>query len=146
MSLPQDELALPENLEEAEEQRAQLTLDVQSIQAQLGDKQRTDENGKRLTSREYWAWKKRAQHALNQRLNDLRAVKQWIRERKRGLSTPVIETQEEVTVDEAVGHLRQLCQIFSKLQEEQVEFSEEERIQTDAAAHFLRRALPNDPH
>jgi hypothetical protein len=145
MSITQDEFALPTSLDEAEERRAQLTLDVQSIQAQLGDKQRTDENGKRLTSKEYWAWKKRAQHALNQRLNELRAVKQWIRDKKRGLSVPALEIDAGASLEEAVGHVHQLALILSKLDDEEVEFSKEERIQIDAAGHFLRRVVAKQP-
>jgi len=70
-----------QTLEEAEEFRQELTLEVQNIQAQLGDKQRTDDDGHRLTSTEYWAWKKKAQHALNQKLSELREVKKWMREK-----------------------------------------------------------------
>jgi hypothetical protein len=140
MSTTAEEYAVPESLHEAEERRAQLTLDVQSIQAQLGDKQRTDEEGHRLTSNEYWAWKKKAQHALNQRLVELRVVKEWIRKTKRGLVQPKeVEVSKETSLDESVGHVRQLHTVLVSLQGEEVEFSEEERIQIDAAGYFLRR-------
>jgi hypothetical protein len=140
MSTTAEDFDLPDSLESAEIRRKQLTLDVQSIQAQLGDKQRTDEDGNRLSSKEYWAWKKRAQHALNQKLDELRAVKHWIREKKRSLVTPIEDVSGTVTVEEAVGHLRQLHRMLTKLQEEGVEFSADEFTQIDAAGHVLRRS------
>lgn len=80
---PADSLKPPRDLADAESRRQQVTLDVQSIQAQLGDKQRTDDKGRRLQAREYWAWKKKAQHALNQKLDELRLLKAYIRENRR---------------------------------------------------------------
>lgn len=69
-------------IEEAELHRQRLTLEVQTIQAQLGDRRRVDEHGKRLTSNEYWQWKRRATHALNRKLEELRAVKSWIKDNR----------------------------------------------------------------
>jgi len=136
----QEEFDLPKDLDEAEERRVQLTLDVQGIQAQLGDKQRTDDSGRRLSSQEYWNWKKRAQHALNFKLNELRAIKKWIKDTKRSMAAPVVEVVGSATLEEAVGHLAQLYQIISDLREEEVEFNESELAKIFAAGNFLRRA------
>lgn len=141
MSTTAEEYKTPTSLHEAESRRAQLTLDVQNIQAQLGDKQRVDENGQRLTSNEYWAWKKKAQRVLNQRLVELRMTKEWIRKTKKRLSIPVIEVSKETHLEESVGHLRQVHAVLVSLQNEEVEFTEEERIQIDAAGYFLRRVI-----
>jgi hypothetical protein len=146
MSTTAEEYTAPESLHEAEERRSQLTLDVQNIQAQLGDKQRADENGNRLASNEYWAWKKKAQRVLNQRLVELRMIKEWIRKTKKRLSAPVIEVSKETHLEESVGHLRQVHAVLVSLQGEEVDFSEEERIQIDAAGYFLRRVSQQQPN
>jgi len=124
----------PTSLAEAEALRVELTNDVQSIQAQLGDKQRTDEDGNRLTSKEYWSWKKRAQHALNQKLDHLRYVKTWIRENRQAAYP-----SRMATADEAIAHVRTLCSILLVMRDEEVEFSAEESLQIDAAKNFLVR-------
>jgi len=120
--------------EEAEAFRQELTLEVQNIQAQLGDKQRTDDDGRRLTSAEYWTWKKKAQHALNQKLAELREVKKWMREKNAGSAG--------FTLHRAIEHVQNLCELVSKLQEfgiaEQAELFDEK---IDAAKDFLSHAV-----
>lgn len=117
-------------LADAEERRQQLTLEIQGIQAQLGDRQRTDDQGRRLSSNEYWAWKKRAQHALNQKLDELRLVKSWIRENQR--ETPVVELARHIGV---------LCQLFDELKTEDVEFDLDELDKIDAAKRAAESVL-----
>jgi len=114
---------------EAESLRAELTGDVQSIQAQLGDKQRIDDEGRRLSSQEYWTWKKKAHHALNQKLEDLRAVKLWMRENRPEPTVPSLDAQ---------AHLTKLHAIVSTLMGEGVEFEVVEKEQIVAAGHYLR--------
>jgi len=117
-------------LEEAEQLRQELTLEVQSIQAQLGDKQRTDDEGNRLSPNEYWGWKKRATHALNQKLDHLRELKQWMREKQKSHSP-------RVSVVEAIGHVESLCEIADG---SAVSWQSDEQKQIDAAKDFLSRA------
>lgn len=117
-------------LADAEERRQQLTLEIQGIQAQLGDRQRTDDQGRRLSSNEYWAWKKRAQHALNQKLDELRLVKSWIRENQR--ETPAVELARHIGV---------LCQLFDELKTEDVEFDLDELDKIDAAKRAAESVL-----
>lgn len=125
-----------QTLEEAEELRQELTLEVQNIQAQLGDKQRTDDDGRRLTSSEYWAWKKKAQHALNQKLSALREVKRWMREKNAGTAG--------FTLHEAVQHILILCELTEALVSYgELELETREREQIDAAKDFLSRAKPS---
>ena len=73
MSTP--EFPIPDTLEAAEELRLELLAEIQTIQAQLGDKARTDSNGRRLSSKDYWTWRRQAQHALTQKHAHLRALK-----------------------------------------------------------------------
>jgi hypothetical protein len=126
-----DTFTEPTTLAEAESLRAELTGDVQSIQAQLGDKQRIDDEGRRLSSQEYWTWKKRAQHALNQKLEDLRAVKLWMRENR---------PESAVLSLDAQSHLANLHTIVSTLMGEGVEFEASEKEHIVAAGHYLRSA------
>jgi DNA-binding transcriptional MerR regulator len=138
-----EEFDPPSCLSEAEARRKQLTLDVQSIQAQLGDKQRTDENGRRLSSKEYWSWKKRATHALNQKLDSLRSIKQWIHEKRASMSSPRVEVNSKATTQEAVGHLQQLHDIIVELEGEGVDLDADEKAQVSAAGYFLRCVAEN---
>ena len=124
-----------ETFEEAENFRQEITLEVQNIQAQLGDKRRTDDDGRRLTSAEYWAWKKKAQHALNKKLSELREVKKWMRE--------INAHRAGSKLREAIGHVKKLSSLVDALVsygELELEISEQEQI--DAAKDFLRRSNP----
>lgn len=125
-----------ETLEDAERVHQEFIEDVQNIQAQLGDKQRTDEHGNRLNAKAYWAWRKSAQHALAKKLTELRAVKAWIREHRK--AAPLLEDRE------ALHHLRKLCAILDDLMEEDVEFDAEESKQIAAAKGFLRRGIHHE--
>jgi hypothetical protein len=126
--MPREEaFPLPESLEEAEALRQELTLDVQSIQAQLGDRQRTDENGNRLSASDYWAWKRKANNALNQRLDELRMVKQWIRDRRNPAGPR----------DNASTHLRELHKILERLSDEGCALKDEERRRLKDAGQYL---------
>ena len=118
----------PKDLAEAEQLRQELTLDIQRIQAQLGDRQRTDEQGRRLSTKEYWAWKKRAQYVLNEKLVELRSLKAWIRR------------NEHPTKEDASFHLTKMVDILVTLQNEDVEFSPTERSAIEEAHRFLQRS------
>lgn len=121
-------MAEPSTLEAADQRRQELTLEIQSIQAQLGDKQRTDETGRRLGAQEYWAWKKRAVHALNEKLAELRAIKNFIQRARSGSSE-----------GDAVIHLHRLYRILLTMKTEDVDFDPVEVTQLEAAERCLRR-------
>jgi len=122
----------PTSPEEADSRRAELTSDVQDIQAQLGDKQRQGDDGSRLSSREYWTWKKRAQHALNQKLEELRAIKLWIKEHRQAAGN-------EWPATEAVTHVYNLNGILVEIQSDGVDLEDEAKVKIGAAQEFLRR-------
>ncbi|MBW2691006.1 MAG: hypothetical protein JRE57_00050 [Deltaproteobacteria bacterium] len=135
-----DEFTAPRTLDEAEVRRQDLTLNVQSIQAQLGDKQRTDDNGRRLTSKEYWAWKKRATHALNQKLDELRLVKQWLRNNR----------QPSTSIQGAVAHLINILEALGR-DEPELKLTEDVTHSIEAAEDYLQRldastTARRDPH
>ena len=129
--MPSDEKNEP--AVDAESRRQELTLEIQGIQAQLGDKLRTDDNGVRLKPSDYWAWKKKAQHALNQKLGELREIKASLREQRKTAGGP--------SLYEAIGHLKNLSSLVEALVsygEMSLESSEQKQI--DAAKDFLSRA------
>jgi len=126
MSENDTEFIPPASLEEADIRRRDLARDVQSIQAQLGDRQRTDDNGRRLSSQEYWRWKRRATHSLNMKLDELRFIKQWI-QKQRATSHPATE------------YLRDVMQIIRDLREDDVDFDSSELSVIESAQRFLDR-------
>jgi hypothetical protein len=128
----------PTELADAEVRRQQLTLEIQGIQAQLGDKQRTDEQGRRLTAQEYWSWKKRAQHALNQKLDELRALKSWLKEHRATSFDEARKQAQSTSVDTAV-HLENLLSILRDLKNEDVDFDLDELNKMEAAQRALDR-------
>lgn len=121
----------PTNLDNAEEFRVRLTGDIQIIQAQLGDRQRLGDNGKRLSSREYWLWKKDARCELNRKLDNLRAVKLWIRDNNSK------KIDDGYPIGLAVRHVSNLYQLLQRLKEEGVEMDDSEEIQISEAREFL---------
>jgi hypothetical protein len=132
------EFKSPETIEEAESRRHALTLDVQSIQAQLGDKQRTDKSGNRLRSTEYNTWKKHATYNLNQKLAELRQVKAWIQQHRRELISANVEVERPPAINQALGHLQNLCSILEDLRGDEVDFDPDEAVKISAAQDFLR--------
>ena len=102
-------------------------LEIQSIQSQLGDKQRADKDGRRLDPHEYWAWRRHAVHALNLKLDESRSIKAWIRVNR----TPTEAVSAPV-------HIHRLYKILCVLVAEDVELEAAELAQMEAAASFLR--------
>ncbi len=119
----------PTDLAEAETLRKDLTLDVQSIQAQLSDRTRTDENGVPLSKHAYQAWKKRAQYKLNQKLDELRAVKAWIKANRPTSTTP--------TTRQAFDHLRRMVEMLEVIRDQELGLETEDLAQILAARIFL---------
>ena len=77
-TIPGEEIASmpePQTIEEAEERRQKLTLDIQVIQAQLGEKHKTDSEGQKLDRVQYQEWRTKTRHDLNMKLSELRAAK-----------------------------------------------------------------------
>lgn len=128
----EDKKEPPKTLTEAEARRKELIAEVQGIQAQLGDKQRTGKDHRRLSPKEYWTWRKKAQAALNHKLSLLRQTKAWIREHRQNNLPPIDPIS-------AVGYLSNLYQIIMTLKDEEVDFDEDEEREIDAAGAFLGR-------
>lgn len=124
-----DDKDTPTSVEEAEARREALTLQVQDLQAQLGDKQKTDQHGRRMSSKNYWAWRSDAQQTLNAKLGELRAVKAWLRARGR-----------QGPADPSIQHLTNLFLLVDQLiKEDSVELNQAEYALVQNAGTHLRQ-------
>lgn len=80
----------PGSLEEAYRRRDDLTTAVIEIEGQLARRDRRNEHGERMTSKEYGAWRDRAIEAKTVKTNEIRFLKRWIAERRDGRRAPIL--------------------------------------------------------
>lgn len=71
---------MPQTLDEALNEKAKLVVEIQDIQVQLGNRNRTNEQGERLEGKTYWEWRNKATWALAQKQKRVAALKAFIRE------------------------------------------------------------------
>ena len=83
--IPRDDIDfdIPTDLESARERKADLQDDIEAIQHQLSEPNKTDDKGKRLSSEKYHKWRRQAVKALTAKKRELRFVKRWIRDRQK---------------------------------------------------------------
>lgn len=126
-----DDKHTPTSVEDAEARREALTSQVQDLQAQLGDKQKTDQHGLRMSSTDYWAWRHDAQQTLNAKLGELRAIKAWLRARGR---------HGPGQTDPSIQHLTNLFLLVDQLiKEDSVELNQAELALVQNAGAHLRQ-------
>ena len=77
---------IPSDLEEARHQEAILQDEVEVIQYQLSDKNKTDDAGNRLPPEKYHKWRTYAVKALLSKKVELRFLKRWISDRQQALT------------------------------------------------------------
>ena len=131
-----------EELDVAEKQRQDITLEIQEIQTQLGNKQKTNEKGKRLSPNEYWAWKTTTQEELNTKLGQLRTLKTKTRELRVSMYEPHSHSCKII---------KSLLLIVETVEDEDLSTQEKEDI--SAARRFVTRpsgltsqTTPGKPH
>lgn len=127
----------PSDLEEAESRREQLLLDVSKIQAQLGSRNRTDTQGRRLRSEKYSEWRTRASHSLATKNDELRRINRWIRGRKKELFE---ERMHHIHAHDALTLVKRMHKLITSLKSEGIEFSLDEEEEIQQAEEFLRKA------
>lgn len=66
--------------EELRAERVQLVNDMAGIRQQLGDRNQTHADGRRLSDEEYWQWRSRATFALRAKEQRLQVVKNLLTE------------------------------------------------------------------
>ena len=70
------------SLDELVQHGQELLVEIQNIQTQLGDRNKSTADGSRLDEKEFWEWRQKAKIALNIKLDQYREVKKQIRIRK----------------------------------------------------------------
>ena len=83
MTIEELQAPLPNSCEELEALRSDIIDDKERIQADLGDRNRTNPDGSRMSEYEYWGWRKRALNALNAHNSALRDVNVALKEARR---------------------------------------------------------------
>lgn len=84
----------PTTVTEAEQRATLLWEEIQSIQLQLGDPNRLNENKQRMPWEEYSAWKHKAKYALAMKTREYRRLKKWIKENRIETVQPSVEYLE----------------------------------------------------
>ena len=73
----------PVSVGEGEQRSTALLKEIETIQVQLGDHNRTNTDGVRLTQGEYWEWRKKANRARMMKLWEYRQIKAWMKNKAR---------------------------------------------------------------
>lgn len=92
VELPYSAQNPPPSLADAEARRLLLADTVADIQTQLGNRNRTYDDGTPMESPDYWEWRHRASWAWKSKMAELRFVKAWITE-QRGIAHAARERQ-----------------------------------------------------
>lgn len=93
------------SLDQAEALYAALSDDCVMIQAQLSDRDHRNEDGERLSDKEYHQWRSRATWALAKKRVQMGKLKRWISERK----------QEAVRIEAGVANPNNVVELFGAL-------------------------------
>lgn len=108
--------------------------EVQGLQAQLGDRNRTNGEGNRLSDHEYHAWRSRANVALRHMLERQRGLKEALKTARRRFNPDTMLATElktpEALIHAALATLRKLSG--------EVEMEPEEQRVIDALDVYLR--------
>lgn len=70
----------PQTAREARQRVNQYVSEIQSIEAQMADRNKGNAAGKRFNAKQYAAWRKNALNALAAKQKQLRLTKAWLRE------------------------------------------------------------------
>lgn len=99
----------PESVEDARDRMDKLVADIDIIQVQLQDRNKKNDNGKRMSVGEYREWRGKAMYALSCKINEYRFLRGW--ERKKS-DTPVplvrASTKQDALLVEAYRVMRNL--------------------------------------
>jgi hypothetical protein len=96
----------PASVQVAEDTALALSDGILMIQAQLAEKNHTDENGKRLSDHEYQAWRARAVWALHKKTIERRRLSRWLLAQKRRAYAVEQGVETPKNVVELVGALQ----------------------------------------
>jgi hypothetical protein len=115
----------PTSIQEAQARLAAVAVERKELQTQLGNRNRTDPSGRRLSSQEYWTWRQKAAAALAAKEAEQAVLKLWLEQHSvEGTRVPLdaVMTQSQ----DAVSLLRDALALLESLQEAGVGFKPEE--------------------
>lgn len=72
----------PTDIQDGERRKLKLLEELNDIQRQLGDRNRTGADGQRMDDDVYWTWRKHAVAALNFKHAEVRRINAWLKERR----------------------------------------------------------------
>lgn len=127
----------PSSIAEAESWIVQLGTDIETIQFQLGDKNRTNDDGERLSDHEYFEWQKRARGALLYKKDQHRKLKLWVKERRQAEQAEALGRTED---DDALGLLLKVYGLHRRLMAERrlTRLYDDEQAMMDGIRDWLR--------
>ena len=88
----------PQDFEDCLARMDSLLDAIRDIQAEFGNKNRTDSDGKRLSSHKYHEWKTRAQKALRYKEKEYAYLKRWKINHLRKQQEQLITAEDEVSL------------------------------------------------
>lgn len=74
----------PSSIEEAVDRRHRLQKEVEKLQEQLSEKNRTDVSGRRLDEADYNRWRRTTIAAMHERQQELRDLRAWLGRKQGG--------------------------------------------------------------
>lgn len=130
------ELKTLADYEAAEARRAQLVLETQEIAADMANRNKTDEAGRRVTGHEYHEWRSRAVYALTSKTKELAALKLAMKTYNRRAD---LLRAGEIGVDptDPVQILARAYRLFRRLQADGVDYDPDELALLDVMRGFL---------
>lgn len=126
----------PNTVSEAEARRLQVVGEVKKLEAQLSNRNRTDVDGRRFTDRQYHEWRGRATYALQLKVRESSALKDWLR---RALASA---SSEQATSGSTAYYLEQVARILGRVLERHglALTDVEQSLVDEAKAHLGQRS------
>ena len=125
----------PQSVAEAQQRMRALQVEIETIQAQLGTRNRTDHAGDRLPAQQYWAWRDRAKKTLNKKQQRYRTLKGWCRDR----CTVARDGNRDGKAAALLARCHRLLDRLIDLDEAAPYISEDDRLLVQEAAAYLHR-------
>ena len=119
------EFDAPSDIESARGRKAQLQDDIEAIQYQLSEPNKTDDKGERLPPEKYHKWRRQAVKALTAKKRELRFVKRWIRDRQKQRAAKMFDIDPDDKDDLLVAANNLLIE---KIQQDGCEFEDAELL------------------
>jgi hypothetical protein len=127
----------PKSLDDALELKDNLAKEVMAIQTQLADRNKQKPDGRRMRSNDYWDWKQKALVELGHKVDELRAVKEWIRKTRQARTLNPQDAPLSFDPSDPVSLLTASYRLFKRLMAEGVDFEEDEKTVVTAVQAYL---------